>query len=341
MEALPRVTVLMPVYNAEKHIEEAVASILDQTFTDFELLIMDDGSTDQTLALLGQFTDPRIRIVSNPGNLGIVYTLNRGVALAKGVFIARMDADDVAHPDRLMKQEAYLSGQPDVAICGCGIVAFFENGRRHRVYYSLKYDTLKAESLFNSPFPHPGVMVKKAILNAYPYRTEALHVEDYDLWSRILKDHSGANLPYFLLDYRVSADNVTAMADRRVDERKKVIAAIHAANLDHLGYAVDPDTLNLHYQLSWTTSIRQLDFNQYGMERINRHASQLLGSVRISRFCSVYSISRVLGKIYLKLVMYNFRRMGNKNRWLAITASWFWIGIFDFAVLRLKYFLGR
>src|SRR5690606_6176884 len=161
----------------------------------------------------------------------IVYTLNRGVELAKGVFIARMDADDVAYPERLMKQEACLSSWPDVAICGCGMTAFFENGLRHQVYYSLGYDVLKAEALFNSPFPHPGVMVRKAVLEAYPYRAEALHVEDYDLWSRILKDHKGVNLPFFLLDYRVSANNVTAMADSRVDERKKMIAAIHTDNL--------------------------------------------------------------------------------------------------------------
>ena len=120
---MPKITVLMPVYNGEKYLRESVDSILNQTFTDFELLIINDGSTDSSMEILNSYSDSRIRIVTNEVNLRLIKTLNKGIDLATGEYIARMDCDDIADPKRLEIQLQYMEKHPDVAVCGTGVKA--------------------------------------------------------------------------------------------------------------------------------------------------------------------------------------------------------------------------
>jgi glycosyltransferase involved in cell wall biosynthesis len=111
-----KITVLMPVYNAEQFLREAIDSMLNQSFRDFEFLIMDDGSTDSSISIIQQYQDPRIRLIRNEKNLGISPTLNKGIELASSDLIARMDADDISYPDRLQKQYDYMMAHPDCAL---------------------------------------------------------------------------------------------------------------------------------------------------------------------------------------------------------------------------------
>ena len=122
----------MPAYNAEKYINEAIDSILAQTFTDFEFIIIDDGSTDSTCAIVESYSDSRIRFFKNEHNLGVAATLNRGLDLARGEYIARMDADDISLPTRFEKQAAYMDSHPDVVVCGTGVECF---GARHETRF--------------------------------------------------------------------------------------------------------------------------------------------------------------------------------------------------------------
>lgn len=114
---MPKISVIMPAYNAERYIREAIDSILRQTWSDFELIIIDDGSTDSTAAIIAEYTDNRIRFCPNAQNMGVAATLNRGLELACGAYIARMDADDISLPERFAKQAAYLDAHPDVTVC--------------------------------------------------------------------------------------------------------------------------------------------------------------------------------------------------------------------------------
>ena len=118
------VTVLMPVYNGEMYLREAIDSILHQTFTDFEFLIINDGSTDNSETIILSYDDSRIRYEKNDSNLKLIATLNKGIELAKGKYIVRMDADDISIPDRIEKQVAFLEKNPDVGICGSWFTAF-------------------------------------------------------------------------------------------------------------------------------------------------------------------------------------------------------------------------
>ena len=127
----PIVTVLLPVYNGERYLREAVESILTQTLESFELLIVDDGSTDGTEAICRSFNDPRVRVHRYEENAGVVFALNAGIDLISTKYVARMDADDVALPSRLARQVAFLESRPDIAACGCWLVELVDGRLRH------------------------------------------------------------------------------------------------------------------------------------------------------------------------------------------------------------------
>ena len=185
---MPEITILMPVRNGEKYIKESIDSILKQTFTDFELLIMDDGSTDRTVERIERYTDERIRLIRRKHNF--IRNLNEGLELALGAYIARMDADDIMHTERLRIQLKRMKKNPNITVCGTWAKIFSDKGNERNVFHFgheiicepvlelLKYNMLL----------HPSVMVKKEFLfnhhikyQNYPY------VEDYKLWFDIAK----------------------------------------------------------------------------------------------------------------------------------------------------------
>jgi hypothetical protein len=202
----PRVSVVMPVFNGGCYLAAAVESILRQSFNDFELIVIDDGSTDQSASLLSGFarSDGRIRVIGQ-ANAGIVATLNRALDLARGEYVARMDADDVALPSRFDLQVAFLDAHPDVAVVGSAITLIDEEGNAIRdVDYPLA-PTEVSEFLLHvgCALAHPAVMMRRAdIVAAGGYRAAYRHAEDYDLWLRISETRALANLPDRLLLYR-------------------------------------------------------------------------------------------------------------------------------------------
>jgi glycosyltransferase involved in cell wall biosynthesis len=211
----PLVSVLMPVYNGARFLEEAVQSILNQTFEDFELLIINDGSTDESEQIINGFKDPRIRLVNKPRNEGLVKALNDGIGLAKGTLIARMDADDIAHKDRLSKQVAFLKSNPDIDVLGCHIDLIDERqniiGER---IYGIDHDDIKIDSLFHCPVPHPGVIFKKDKFisnNLFYNPAYQYYAEDYDLWQRALAILKFANYNEKLLLYRITVNQASSV----------------------------------------------------------------------------------------------------------------------------------
>jgi GT2 family glycosyltransferase len=200
-----RVSVVLPVYNGERFLTDAVDSILAQTFRDFELIGIDDGSLDGSGEILDRFAlaDSRVRALRQ-ANAGIIAALNRGLALARGEFIARMDADDVAHPERLARQAAFLDAHPDIAVVGCAVTLIDERGKRIRDVEYPRTPEAVAEFLeIGAPLAHPAVMMRRdAVLAVGGYREAYRHAEDYDLWLRMAERYRMANLPDRLLLYR-------------------------------------------------------------------------------------------------------------------------------------------
>ncbi len=208
---VPAVTVLIPAHNAGAFLREAVDSILTQTFTDFECLVIDDGSTDGAVDALRAIADQRLRIERNPHNLGLIATLNRGLELARAPLLARMDADDIALPQRLERQVAAFAADPALTVVGTWAQYIDERGTRGSVLRTpAEHDEIVLHSLVASPFVHPSVMFLVGAVQAVGgYPDDAPHAEDYALWLKLVLHHRCANLPELLMLYRVHGGQVS------------------------------------------------------------------------------------------------------------------------------------
>jgi glycosyltransferase involved in cell wall biosynthesis len=217
----------MAVHNDPDVLPEAVGSVLAQTLGDWELILIDDGSTDRTPEVIEDFRDGRIRVVRNPENEGLTRSLRRGVRMARGRFIARLDADDVAKPERLRRQVDYLEGHPEVSILGGACVHVGETGRPRGLWRPPVTDLeIRWVSLLTNPFVHSTVMLRKEILDRHGLNyDEAFETtQDYDLWTRLLEHGQGANLREALIWYRVRGGITEKRRDQQLWNTEKIAA---------------------------------------------------------------------------------------------------------------------
>jgi len=228
MSRYPLVSVVMPVYNAEKYLPEAIESILSQSFADFEFIIINDGSTDGTPAILDfcRSRDGRIRLY-HQNNQGVVAALNLGCRIASGKYIARMDADDISLNSRLEKQVSYLERHTDVGVLGTWIEYIDWMGRNVGYWYTpITAGGIRWALLFGNCVAHPSVLMRKALIEECGfYRREALHVEDYDLWLRVAKGTKIRNLPEILVRRRHLETGICSMYAQMQEENAIKIMA--------------------------------------------------------------------------------------------------------------------
>jgi glycosyltransferase involved in cell wall biosynthesis len=209
---MPEVTVLLCVFNGANHLQEAIDSVLQQSFEDFELLIIDDGSTDDTPGIINSVRDGRLRSIRHDTNRGLVSRLNEGLEAAAGRYVARMDADDICHRKRLECQVRFLEAYPEVGVVGTA-VRVINGDRRARVVYQYPEDheVIAWVLPFVCPLAHPSVMMRRDLIRSVGgYSADAMHAEDYDLWERLLPLTRFANLQQPLLDLRKHSASVTA-----------------------------------------------------------------------------------------------------------------------------------
>lgn len=243
----PIITVLLPLYNAASYLDEALDSILAQSWTDFELLVIDDGSTDGSLEKITARTDARIRVELLPRNQGVVAALNRGLELARGAYIARMDADDIALPDRLAHQLAYMEKHPEVGALGTDFESFGGPSSESWVRY-FDAENLHIALLFENPICHPTVMLRRSTLSALglKYPGDFPHAEEYALWMRISARSRLANLPERLLRYRVHGKQISRLKSA---EQCRSIDQLVGAQLDALGLRSGSRDFRLHHAM--------------------------------------------------------------------------------------------
>lgn len=219
---MPQVSVILPVYNAAAYLKESIDSILAQTFTDFEFVIINDGSTDRSEGIIKEYNDERIKYYKNEGNKGLIYTLNKAIDVAEGAFIARMDADDIALPQRLQEQVAWLRERP-----ATDIVASFSDeidGSGTSVgYFAADRKTVTAKQIRNklpvhNCLTHPTVLGRALVFKHYKYSYTQPNIEDYDLWLRLSADGKVIEkVPKILLLYRVHQSSVTQTKLRKTN----------------------------------------------------------------------------------------------------------------------------
>jgi glycosyltransferase involved in cell wall biosynthesis len=220
----------MPVYNGEATLTEAAQSILNQTFTDFELIVVDDGSTDRTLAILQEFArkDPRVQIISRP-NTGIAGALNDAIARAKGEFLARMDADDVSMPTRFEKQVAYLKEHPNCVLLGSRVLLVEPYGTpMYETTHSTEDEKIVDQLLDGNGWAvvHPVAMMRaNAVRAAGGYRADRVPIEDLDLFLRLTETGQVANLPEVLLHYRQHLESINHRHFAEQEEKKRACVA--------------------------------------------------------------------------------------------------------------------
>lgn len=224
----PKVTVLMSVYNGEDHLTQSIESILLQTYKDFEFIIINDGSTDDTLKIITSFNDSRIKII-NQKNAGLTKSLNRGLSLVKSDFIARIDADDISHPERISKQIHFLQSNPDIVLVGSNAIIIDENGNRlGKTHFPYNHDELIEKMIeLISPFPHASVFFRqKVALDMGGYNERFLRGQDFDLWLRISQKFKIACLKEPLIFLRKSFNSISHSGDISLSYKMGIIALI-------------------------------------------------------------------------------------------------------------------
>ena len=222
MNSSVQISILMPVYNCALYLAEAIDSILNQTFTDFELIVLDDGSTDGSAEIAKSYNDSRIVYHCNEKNLGLANNLNVGLRMAKGKYIARMDGDDISLPERLQTQFDYLESHPDIDLCSCGLQMF---GTENTVWVrESNPEAVKITMIFYSPVLHASSVWRREAFekhNLY-YDQNAFPAEDYDLWARAIFHCRLVNIPQVLYKYRIHGIQVTKTDDRVAQKDREI-----------------------------------------------------------------------------------------------------------------------
>ena len=245
MEDTPTVSIVLPVFNGEKNILEAVQSILNQSFEDFELIVINDGSTDNTLNMLEGLKDKRIKVIDNKKNLKISKSLNKGFQVSKGKYIARMDADDICNVDRLEKQIQHMEAHPEIGVCGTFQYFFGDFRLRNKNRTAVNPEEIKASLLFGPTMLHPTVMFRTSILDKYKilYDESYDYCEDYELWVRMSESTKLNNIPEFLCGYRWDGEKKWSTD---FDSLMSGLKRIWLKQLDRLGVIPTSEQLQIH-----------------------------------------------------------------------------------------------
>jgi len=263
----PRVTVLMPVYNGESYLREAIESILEQTYTDFEFLIINDGSTDKSVEIVRSYKDSRIRLVQNENNIGLINTLNKGIDLSTGQYIARMDCDDISLPARIEKQVLFMENHPDVGVCGTWAETI-GNANRNVYKYPTGPQKIQSQLLFDSPLAHPSVMMRKTLLDKFDLRyPKEYFTEDWYFWQMCSFHFPIGNIPEVLLEYRI---NPFSKSRANEESMLKSIKHIDRLNFENLQLDVTPQEADIHRKLGFQTFPDNADFIKQSDLWLNR-----------------------------------------------------------------------
>lgn len=245
----PLVTVFIPVYNAEQYLSEALESMLQQTYKNIEILLVDDGSTDHSVDVINSFHDERIRLIQNEENKGIPYTRNVGLQEAKGKYMVIMDSDDISLPNRIEKQVDFLEKNSDIDAVGTYYLKF--GGRWTRKIKSSTFTTpeaLQIMLLFFSPIANPSSIVRLQTVKDHgiTYNPEHFVAQDYGFWAQLSKVGKLSIIPEYLLKYRSGHENITKKSKRdKQERRKRVINSIHEDLLNHYGIELPEEELDL------------------------------------------------------------------------------------------------
>lgn len=290
---MPKVSVLMSVYNTEEDfLRDAIKSILNQTFNDFEFLIINDGSKNNAEEVILSFKDDRIKYVLNEKNLGLIDSLNKGLSLAQGEYIARFDADDISLPQRLEKQVKFMDENPNVGLLGTQYESFPKKRKSSLLTASnLIKETLLVQS---NQFGHPTVMIRKSVLDNHniKYDKQALHTEDYKMWLEIAKVTDVANLNDVLLYYRRHSGSICS--NNVIKQNLNVQKIMFMAQGEFFG-------INADEQLKIVEKLQNKEnISAHDLEKITEFVNQVREKMKEKNFTIEYRLNHQFAKFALK-----------------------------------------
>jgi glycosyltransferase involved in cell wall biosynthesis len=250
----PKLSIVMPVYNRESYIQSAIDSILNQTFTDFEFIIINDGSQDNTVKLIETYDDSRIKLFHNDRNRGIVYSRNHGLQKVTGHYVGMFDSDDIALPEKFEKQVSFLDQNPEYAMVGAWVKWIDAEGKLTGKKWKLPASspTIPAIMVFRNYFVQSTVVIRRQAIPEGGYSEGYDIAEDSKMWFDVSLKHKVANMQEYLLHYRMHDDNISNMSDKYVDTSKMLITHI----LSKLGINATEEELELHLNLKNNNPIR-------------------------------------------------------------------------------------
>lgn len=332
----PRVSVVIPVYNREPYIGAAIASVLAQTVQDFELLVIDDGSTDGTRDVVRSFHDERIRLLCHESNRGVASARNAGLDAARGDYLAFLDSDDVALPERLAEQVAFLDRHPDHAAVGAWIDWMDDRGRpTGRVKRRpLRPDDVSALRLFRQGIENTASMARTTVLRQYRHDERFEVSEDFDLWARIAADRPIANQGKVLVLRRAHVQQTSKGRDEQTRHYRQ---AIYARQLAALGVAFTEEDLTRHHLLrrmrksGFTPDRAYVDWAEAWLRGLHT------ANARVHRYPEP-ALSRLLGGFWGKVCWNAVPTLGRVTAWRHFRGSplyrWAWAGLRDDIFLR-------
>ena len=296
MEIRPMISVLMPVYNVEQYVRQAIESILSQTYTDFELIIVNDGSTDRTHEIIYSFQDDRIRIY-NQNNQGISSARNHLIELAAGKYLAWMDGDDISFPFRFERQISFLERHPDFIMVGSSAFIIDKNGKYRKMMFSITQDEkIRWQMLFNNSFANSSVVFRSDIVVKQKLKfSSGLAQEDYRFWIELIKFGKSKNILYPLIAYRTHDNQVTKRYEK---ERNKIKHSIIIDNLKHFEKSITYNDVDVIKNWYWGIK-RDIDKNDI------KSFEKLVKIVINAKSKNYYDFTNMFREFYDKLILKN------------------------------------
>lgn len=317
-----RVTVFIPVYNREDYIRVAVNSMLAQTYRDFELIVVDDGSTDRTVEVLEAYSDPRLRVVRNETNLGIPAARNRGLDEARGEYIALLDSDDHAYPRRLARQVDWLDRHPGITQVGSWCSFMDSDGKMlDKVRRQpLNSDDVHAHLLFHCPIVNRTIMARTEALRALRYSTDFPRCQDYDMHARLVEHgHRLANMPEVLVCGREHDGRFTGQTSDLGRDRKM---AVYRRLLEHIDIDASDDELARHHLLARAGERREQGYDPVRfLEWTEAWLWRIKQANRAFPFFPEPALSRALGAIWALNCWQARRALGRRKVLARLTGS--------------------
>lgn len=311
----PLVSVIMSVYNAEKYIEESIESVLNQTYTNLEFIIINDGSSDSSLDKIKKYLDKdeRIVLINNLKNKGLIFSLNKGIEVSNGKYIARMDADDISLKNRIEEQVEFMEKNEEIVLSGTAHTVFLDGlpfiNKDMKVL--TEYEDIKVNSIFDCSFVHPSIIMRSDIIKKenFKYKEEYKHAEDFGLWTEIMLKYKVSNINKPLIKYRIVKGSVTRQANRNINQRELVFKKIYKNYLKGLNINLKSKDLDMHYSISMIQNILPNKYNINEKLIYLNYLKNQFESKELRRICAQQFLKNCLYqsnyKMYRKSDYYN------------------------------------